>query len=213
MSRPIVVPLRSIRRRRAQAVQKFQHLVPAALLLSAAMRAITEGVSGVGLALAIVEAVAGGAFLVSVARAVRTARRRPATGASHSHAIDWGRYLRRRRRRGGALERWRLTRHIARPTILTAVVLLVLGLFHGRILSAVERHRALRIDEAGISIGKRPFGRFRAPWASLAAIEIGQRYASIRTRSGAERRIDLRDVEDPQPVRRARARARERLAP
>jgi hypothetical protein len=206
-----VLPLRSKRRTRAQMVQKLQHVLPAALLIVSAMSAFRGGEEGAARVIAIVEAIAAVAFIASVAYEVRKSRRKEPGHPHAAHAIDWPDVLVSLVFFAEALERWHRRGKIFNPPFLTGVGMLALGLLHGRIFGAVERHRSLRIDDTGISIGKRPFGKFRAPWDALRTIEIDARYARITRRDGGERRIDLHDVEEAGPVRRALEDARRRL--
>jgi len=209
---PVTLPLRSKRRKRAQLLQKFQHLLPAVLLIGSAMASFRTDEGGAVRAIAIVQAVASVAFIASVAHSVRAARRTPSGHGHPPHAIDWPDVFVAGIFFAEALERWHRKGKIFSPPLLSALALLALGLLHGRIFGAVERHRSLRIDEAGMSMGRRPFGTFKVSWGELQSIEFDARYARIRRRDGRERRIDMNDVEDPAPVRRALEDARRRIA-
>ena len=209
---PIAIPMRSKRRRRAQLVQKIQHLLPAVLLIFSAGATFQEDPHGAARVIAIVEAVVSLLFIASVARAVRQARTGEAT-AGHAHAIDWADVFVAGVFFAEGVERWRVRGHtkIMQPAFLTALGMLLLGLFHGRIFNAVDRHRSLRVDDNGLSMGRRPFGRFTAPWTAITSIDVDARYARIVKRDGRERRIDFHDLEDPGPVRRALEDARRRI--
>ena len=210
---PVVVPLRSKRRQRAQLMQKVQHLLPAALLLISAAAAFGEGARGVPLAIAVGEVVISVLFIASVVRALVAARAKTPGHAPHVHAIDWADVFVAGVFFAEGLERWFVRGHhkIVQPAFVAGTAILAIGLLHGRIFGAAERRRSLRIDSAGISMGTRPFGRFAVAWNALKAIEIDARYARIVKRDGGQRRIDLNDVENPAPVRRALEDARRRI--
>ena len=87
--------------------------------------------------------------------------------------------------------------------LMTAVVTLALGLFHGRLARWGERRRALRISGEDLYFGGRPFRAFRARLRDLAAFELDPSRAVIRTRSGRVRRLDLADLDNADEVRRA----------
>ena len=207
----VSVPLVSKKRRRALAVQKFQHLVPAVPLLAAGLSALQHGAHGAELALAIFEIATSALLFGTVARELRgLTRRHPHVHSPHS--VDWFHVFAAGVLLAEALERWHLTHHWARPTLLLSAVTLALGLFHGRIEAGAQRRRALRLDAGGIYVGGKPFRPFRATWDDVASIEIGPRYATIRTRTGRERRLDLGDLEDAAAVRAALTDARSRLS-
>jgi hypothetical protein len=227
MMDPLVAPLRSRRQQRARLAQKLQHVFPSIVLLVAGVQQFGEHPRGWGLALAVLQIVVGALMLGMLANSVHGQRHllkrsRQGYGAGNEHAasrahagIEWENLVAaamvlaegwEHRMHGG--------HHFPRPAILTAAVLLATGMAHGRILRFAEGRRALRVDDDGLAIGGRPFrGRkLRARWADLASIEIEQRWAVIRTRSGRERKLDLQDLEGADHVRHALAVAQERLA-
>jgi len=210
----IVVPLRSIRRERALLVQKLQHAIPAVGLLFAGLESLRHGPHGFELALALVEVVTSGLLIATIARSVKTARAAGRSGLHHAHGIDWIDVWAAGVLFAEAGERWHLTRHVARPTILTALVTLGLGLFHGRLSAMGERRRVLRIDDHGIVVGGKPFRTFQASWKEIADITItaAATEARIRTTTGRTRRLVLSDLDRPDEVRRALEEARRRLA-
>jgi hypothetical protein len=210
---PIVVPLRSHSHRRSLSVQKLQHVAPAFALLVQGLSTFGDNPGGVRLLLASAEIITSGLLLGAVARAIRGARAHRPESAPHVHGIDWVDIFTAAMLSAEALERWYSEHHIARPTIFTAVGMLVLGLFHGRIFSARDRRRVLRADEAGLYIGGKPFRSWRAGWNEIAGVDIGERWAIVRTSSGRERRLDLSDLEEAPAVRRALEIARDRIGP
>ena len=113
-----------------------------------------------------------------------------------------------------AAEKWRTRGHIWRPETLAALATLGVGLMHGRLAAAGERRRSLRVTSEELSIGGRlRFSRrFTARWSEIAAIEIGEREATVRTHRGKTRRINLADLENAPAVRAALQEAERRLA-
>ena len=208
---PIVVPLLSRRVQRGQLVQKLNHAIPTFGLIAAGLQALGEGARGFELALAVVEIVTSVVLIGTIARSLRALRqKRPAT-SHHGDGVDWIDIWAAGVLFAEAAERWHLKHHVARPIILTALLTLALGLFHGRIFQWGQRRRALRIAADGLSVGGRPFKAFSATWKEIASISSAGRYAEIRTRAGLSRSIDLDDLENADAVRAALAEARGRL--
>jgi hypothetical protein len=209
----LTVPLRSKRRERAKVFQKAQHAVPAMMLLGAGVHALSEERSGFGLALAVFEIASSVLLLVAVARAIRKVKQ-PANRAHvpHPHyGVDWIDIFAGSVLIAEAIEHWHLTHHVQRPTILTAVVLLTIGLLHGRIVRRFERRFTIHVGEDDLYVGGKPFRRIHAKWADVASIDIGPRFATIRTRAGRQRKLDLSDLEGSDHVRGALEEARRRL--
>ena len=210
----LTVPLRSKRRQRALLVQKLQHVVAGVMLLFAGLQAVGEESRGFPLALAIFEIVSSALLIGSTALAFRKARR-PADHAHlphvHHGGVDWMDIFAAGVLFAEVAEHWHLKHHIQRPAVLTAIVVLTLGLFHGRIARRAERRFTLRVGEDDLYVGGKPFRVFRAKWADILSIEIGPRYATMRTRAGRERRLDLADLEGANHVRAALAEAQRRL--
>ncbi|MEO8077608.1 MAG: hypothetical protein ABI818_14865 [Acidobacteriota bacterium] len=207
---PIVVPLHSRRRQRGLLVQKVQHAVPATGLIAAGVGALRSGAHGFDLALAIVEMVTSVLLIRGIVQSV-LASRTPRSGHDHAHGVDWTDIWAAGVLFAEAGERWHLTHHFARPTILTAIVTLALGLFHGRIATRKARRRSLRVDDDGVHVGGRPFGAFHARWPELATISVTGDVAELRTRAGNVRRVDLADLENRAAVSAALGAARAHL--
>jgi hypothetical protein len=85
---PVTLALRSKRQRRAAAVQKVQHLVPALILLGDGWSALARHVEGAGAAIALVEIVSGALFVLAAAPSIRGAVH-DARPASAHHGVDW----------------------------------------------------------------------------------------------------------------------------
>ena len=206
------VPLRSKRRERAQAVQKFQHAIPAAPLLFAGLQAIGGGAHGLELALAIFEIATSALLLGTVAREIRTLRRPASRSHAPHHGVDWVHVFAASVLVAEVFEHYHLTHHIRRPTVVTAIVTFGLGLFHGRLQRLHERRRVLRVEDEGIHVGGRFFQSFRAKWEHIASIDLGDRHASIKTHDGRERKLNLADLHGADEVRAVLADAQSRAA-
>ena len=171
----LTVPLKSKRRERALAVQKFQHAIPALPLLFAGLQAIQAGEHGLAFALALFEIGTSVMLLGTVVREIRTLRR-PRPHAAHAHhGVDWVHIFAASVLVAEVLEHYHVTHHIRRPTVLTAAVTLALGLFHGRITRFSEGRRVLRLEDDGVHIGGKFFQSFRARWEDITSIEIEER--------------------------------------
>jgi len=207
---PWIVPLRSRRQQRGMFVQKLEHAIPALVLLFLGLSTLKEGASGLGLAVAIAEIVSSVLLLVAMARAAHRLRRPHPSATSHAHGVDWIDIFAATMLGVEALEKWQTHHHLARPTIMTALVLLIFGIFHSRIVAKRERRRTLRISDAGLYVGGRPFRGLHAAWTDIESIEVDERWARVRTRGGQERRLDLADLENPAAIRDALEAARAR---
>ncbi len=195
-------------------LQKLQHAVPGAMLFFAGLRAIGEEARGVHLVLALFEIVSSVLLVGSVIVAIQKARR-PANHAHvphlHHGGPDWIDIFTSALLFAEAAEHWNLKHHVARPTLLMAFTLLIVGVFHGRIKRSAERRFTIRVQDDHLYVGGKPFRSLHEKWANLAAIEIGERYATIRTRKGRTRRLDLAHLEGANHVRAALEAARRRL--
>jgi hypothetical protein len=205
------VPLASRRRDRALAVQQLQHGLPAVGLLLVGVQGLKAGAHGFELALGLVEVTTSALLIATILRSLRQARALGRWGLRHAHGVDWIDIWAAAVLFAEAAERWHLTRHIARPTILTAMVTLAFGLFHGRVAAAVARRRSLRVSDDGIYLGGPPFKRFRARWNEITHIAIDENAGTIRTRAGRTRGLDLKDLENAAAVRAALEEAARRL--
>jgi hypothetical protein len=190
--------------------QKIEHAAPVAALLGQAFSTLRSEPHGVELALAVIEIVASALLVISLVRAFRAVGKAPAHAPHHRH-IDWVDLSVAGVLAVEALERWHSKHRIAGPTILTAVVLVVLGLFHDRIGWGSRRRRTLRAGDDELYIGGRPFMAFRAKWNEIASIDVADRWATVRTRSGRQRRLDLSDLDDAAAVRQVLEVARARV--
>lgn len=210
----MIVTLRSKSRRarveRVQLLQKVQHAIPVLVLLPAGLQALREGAHGVALALAVFEIVISLLLVGALIRAVRGLRRAHAAAPQAHHGVDWIDILIAGVLFAEVAEHYHLTHHVKRPTLLLAFAMLAIGVLHGRIFARVSRRYTLRVEDEGLYVGGKPFRTLRATWEELDAIEIGERYATIRLKDGRTRRLDLPDLEEPDQVRAALASAQQR---
>ena len=170
------------------------------------------------LALAGVEIGTSVMLVITIGREMREMRQRrePIADGRHAHGVDWIDIWAAGVLFAEAAERWHLNHHLARPTILTGLVTLALGLFHHRLAARRQRRRAVRINPEGIYIGGKPFRTFSASWPDLASISITSSITSgaveVRTRDGRVRRVDLGDLGNAEDVRAAFEAGHRRLA-
>ena len=202
----LVVPLRSRRRDLAQLLQKLQHVVPAAPLLFQGISRLQHEPHGWSLLLAAgevgVSVLVVGAFL----RTVRTARRTHDAdhGDAHaSHGVDWVDLLIGAMLGVEVWAHWYESGHIKRPTVVMAVGIFVIGLLHGKIAARASRRQALKIDDAGLAIGGRPFQNFTATWDELAAVDIEPERARLVRTDGKVRVVNFSDLRNAADVREA----------
>jgi hypothetical protein len=215
----IVVPIRSTRARRALAMQKLNHVIPAAGLLLAGMQAIREAHGGFGFYLGIFELISSAALIILFVRELRASRLPSTSHPAHPahpvhHGVDWVDIAAGFVLVAEALEHYHVTHHIPRPTILSAIVTFALGLFHGRLAARKAGRRVLRVTADGVRISGRLFKarRLDADWKDLQSIDVGPRYAVVATRAGRTRKLDLTDLEHSELVRNALVEANLRLA-
>jgi hypothetical protein len=205
----ISVPIQYRRTLKAQFLQKLQHAVPAIVVLGDGLEHLSHREDALDLALGSTEVVISLLVAGSVIRGVRALRAHIAqTEHSHAHhGVDWIDICIGVMLLVEAWSKYHASGHIARPTLLLALVMLTLGVMHGRLLAFGARRRELRIDANGISVATKPFNRMSLTWPEVASIEIGDRWAVISAINGRSRRIDLNDVMRPQAVREVLLRA------
>jgi hypothetical protein len=215
MPEPITVPLSSKRQQRAQLVQRLNHAIPAFGLLQAGIEAMREEHVGFGFYLGIFELLSAAVLIVLTAREFkRVARPTAHDHPPHQHhGVDWVDIAAGFMLVAEALEHWHLKHHIARPTILTAIMTFALGLSHGRIVKRVARRRILRVHDEGLLVPGHPFkGRtIDARWDEVASVEVGEKWAIIKTRSGRSRRLNLPDIHNEPQLRAALIEAQNRI--
>lgn len=222
MADAILVPLRSRRQQRAVLAQKLQHAIPGFVLLVAGLETLGHSPEGAELGVAIFEVAASVLLLGSMVRHLHANRhllsRAPSTHHPHlahraHHGVDWADLFAAAVLVAEGLERKMHGHHFPRPTYLGAGTLAVMGLMHGRVQHFAQARRSIRVTDEALFVPGRPFKvrKLHAAWADLQSIDVGERWAVIRTRAGRERKLDLADLEGEQHVRSALLHARQRL--
>lgn len=198
----ITVPLVSRRRERVQLFQKFQHAVPAPVLIGDGIHRLTERAALWSVGLGVAEVGAGAVVTVALLRALR-GQWKGAADVHHAHRIDWIDIFLGIMVLVEALVHYQETGHIQRPTLLLGVTLIGLGLLHGWLMTRASRRRALRVTDDGITVGKKFFRRFSVGWPEIAEIHVSSARAYVIARDGREHRFDLEDLTAPADVRQA----------
>jgi hypothetical protein len=207
----IVVPLKSRRQKRAAVAQKVNHLVPAGALLLAGIHSLTEGAHGVELVLAVGGIATSALLLAGFVKHVHHLRKdAPGHG---KHGIEWIDVWAAGVLFAEGIEKYRIRGHLWRPEFLAAVATLGIGLMHGRLSAGHERRRSLRVHDDHLFVGGRlRFSKpFKARWDEIAEIVVTEREATIRTRTGRVRRLNLADLEHAAEIRAALQEASRRV--
>ena len=242
MGSEVVVSLRSKRHRRQLALQKLNHVIPAAGLLFAGMQAIREGHHGVGFYLGVFELVSSAALIILFIRELRASRvqKHPTSasaradrsagsgetspkplrgeGGHHAHpahhGVDWVDIAAGFVLTAEVFEHWHETHHWPRPIIVSAITTFALGILHGRLSRWKATRRVLRVNDRGLQIAGRLFKarRLHATWEQLRSIDVGPRWAVVTTRGGRSRKIDLSDLVEGDRIRAALLEAQARLS-
>ena len=208
----LAVPLTSKRREFGALLQKLQHVVPSLPLLFHGIERVGHDGHGWSRALGVAEIVTSVLVVGAFARQVRATRSGHVDpGAETHHHVDWVDLFLAAMLAVEVWAHWHETGHIKRPTVLVAITMLVLGLFHGRIVGAGNRRRGVWVTDDGIHVSRRPFSHFRATWADLAAIDLGPRQARVVRRDGELYVLDLGDLRNAAEVREVLEAARLRL--
>lgn len=208
----MIVPLRSKRRERAQLAQKFQHLGPAIVLFGSGFQLLRQEPHGAALGIAGMEIVSSVLLLATMGRAVRSAFR-PVDAAASPHAhhgVAWIEIFTAAVLLAEAWEHYHATGRIKRPTVLLALMLLVVGWLHPKIAARAQRRRTLRVEDDALYVGTK-FGSIRANWDQVSSIDVGERYGTITLKNGRKRKLDFQDLEGSTHVRAALAAAQQRL--
>jgi hypothetical protein len=131
-----VTPARQRRRAVGRLLQKVQHALPGILLMSEGVHSLQAGAHGWHLALAIAEVATSAVVFIALIKAIRQLRDQTRGGAvPHLHTgIDWVDIFLGVMVFTEAWAKYVETGHIARPTILLGVVMVVLGVFGGKFL-------------------------------------------------------------------------------
>jgi hypothetical protein len=199
----LVVPLKSIRQARTMVVQKLQDVVPALVLVGDGVSRVRGASEAWSFTLGGLEIVSGGLVVLAFVRMLKTVRRRPdqdETRHAHHSRVDWSDLVLGAMLVVEAVVHHDETGHWKRPTLFTAGIAFLFGLFPGRFERWVERRRSLHVTDDGIRI-LHPFRGFAAAWRDVTAFDLSDAEAVIATSAGKRRRIDLKDVTNLRDVR------------
>lgn len=130
-------PSRQRRRAIGQLVQKLQHAVPGGVLLREGLTGIMEGVHGWHLALSVAEVATCAAVFVALVKAIlELGSHFKAKTVPHRHlGIDWVDIFLGTMLFTEAWAKYHENGHIKRPTIVLGVVMIILGLFGGKLVA------------------------------------------------------------------------------
>ncbi len=200
----------------ARFLQKLQHAIPSVIVLTDGISHLQHDPHGVSLALGIAEVVVSLLVIGTVIRGFRELRaaRTSATAGQQAHphhGIDWIDLSLGAMLLVEAYAKFHANGRLARPTILMGVVLIVIGLFHGRIAAWGARRLELRIDDRGISVPGRFFRRLTLAWSEVAEITVGATTARVIAVNGRDQPLNLADAINADEIRHVLADARARL--
>jgi hypothetical protein len=223
----VIIPLKSAQRTRAhrrrmivELYQRFQDVVPAAMLFASGVSLLRQDPGAIARMIAVAEIVSAAVLVALVGREIRKTPaewRHPHGTPAHGHqesSIGWVEIATSVMLAVEVWAHWHETGHIRRPTVLMSVTTFVLGCLRGRLDRRKARAHALGMSDKGIWIkaGRRnPFRAFHADWEDIAAIEVSSSAARIVRKSGGSREIDLKTLENGDEVREAIAAAAVRL--
>lgn len=189
-----------------QILQKLQHVVPAAALLFQGVTRLQHDRHGWSLLLAAAEVIVSVLVVGAFLRQLRAARSRHDDDHAHGHAshgVDWVDLLIAVMLGVEVWAHWYETGHIKRPTVVMAIGIFAIALLHGKIAASASRRLSLKIDDAGVSVGGKPFRNFKATWNELAAVEIEPQRARLVRKDGKTRAFDFGDLRNAAAVREA----------
>ena len=208
------IPVHYRRVQRGKFLQKLQHALPSVVVLGDGINHLQHEPHGVSLALGVAEVVVSVLVIGSVLRGMRTLLRSGgAADAGHAHhGVDWIDLFLGAMLLVEAYAKYHATHHVPRPTILLGVVMITIGVLHGRIAARGARQMALRIDDDGISVPGRFFRRLSLPWSQVAEITIGPATARVIAADGRDQQLNLADAINADAIREALREAQTRLA-
>lgn len=210
------MPTLTIRYRRVQRgqfLQKLQHAIPSFIVLSDGLDHLQHNPQGVELALGFAEVLVAVLVIGSVARGFRKLF---AKGASSEHAgaahdVDWIDIFLGAMLLVEAFAKFHATARLPRATILLGVVLITVGILHGRIAKWGDRRLQLTVDDTGISVPGRFLRRLTLAWPEVAEITIGPATARVIAVDGRDQSLDLSDAINRDAIRQLLAEAKARL--
>jgi hypothetical protein len=205
----IAVPIRLRNFQKAVFVQKMQHAIPSIVVLGDGLDHLSHDPHGVDLALGLFEVGAALLVMASVVRGLIQLRQNVKhVDHVHEHGIDWIDIFIGAMLGVEAYAKYHATAHIPRPTILLAVMMIIIGLVHGQLAAWGDRRRQLRVSADGISMPRLKFARMTLTWAEVESIELDDRAAVIKAIDGRSKRIEFGDVMQPTAIRDALMSAR-----
>jgi len=211
------MPVISVRYRRVQRIQflqKLQHAIPSVIVLTDGISHLQHDPHGTSLALGVAEVLVSVLVIGSVIRGFRqlVASTPAPSGHSHqAHGIDWIDLFLGAMLLVEAYAKFHANGRIARPMILLGVVLLVVGLLHGRLAAWGGRRFELRVSDAGISVPGRFFRRLTLAWCEVAEITVGAATARVIALDGRDQSLDLAGASNADAIRAVLADAKARL--
>lgn len=213
MNAVIAIPVRYRRVQRGQFLQKLQHAIPAIVVLGDGLSHLQHDPHGISLALGSAEVLVSVLVIGSVIRGFRQMRAGGAADHGHAtHAIDWIDLLIGAMLLVEAYAKYHATHHVPRPTILLGVVMIAIGVFHGRIAARGARRLELRVGDDGVSVPGRFFRRLSLPWSDVAEITVGPATARVIAVDGRDQILNLADAINADAIRDALGEAQTRLA-
>lgn len=208
------ITIRYRRVQKGQFLQKLQHAIPSVIVLTDGLDHLQHDPHGASLALGLAEVVVAVLVIGSVLRGFRKLLA-TAKGGGHAdahHGVDWIDIFLGAMLLVEVYAKYHATGRIARPMILLGVVLVIVGVFHGRLAAWGDRRLQLRIDEHGISVPGRFFRRLTLAWPEVAEITVGRTTARVIAVDGRDQVLNLGDALNADAIRAALTGAQSRLA-
>lgn len=210
------MPTLTIRYRRVQRgqfLQKLQHAIPSFIVLSDGLDHLQHSPQGVDLALGGAEVLVAVLVMGSVARGFRNlfAKRASNEHAEAAHHLDWIDIFLGAMLLVEAFAKFHATARLPRATILLGVVLITVGILHGRIAKWGDRRLQLQVDDTGISVPGRFLRRLTLAWPEVAEITIGPATARVIAVDGRDQSLDLSDAINRDAIRQLLTEAKARL--
>ncbi len=207
------ITIRYRRVQRSQFLQKLQHAIPSVVVLSDGLAHLQHEPHGVNLALGLAEVLVAVLVIGSVARGFRKlfAKNPGEAHADAAHHIDWIDIFLGAMLLVEAYAKFHATARLPRPTILLGVVLIAVGILHGRIAKWGDRRLQLRVDDTGISVPGRFLRRLTLAWHEVAEITIGPAIARVIAVDGRDQTLVLSDAINSDAIRHALGDARVRV--
>lgn len=198
----LIIYLDDRRLRVAEVIGEAQHVTGGFPLLALALQKIAA--MGPDWPLAVVEALIASVVLVIFARDMRGLLHKPQGHSPTSHAgVGWFDIA------AGALLIFEAFHghHVKpgylRPPFIAGATTLVAGLVHGRIHAFRIRRHYLKLDVNGLECRPGPFRRVAFAWATLASVEVSEKEAIFRTKSGQRRIVRLNRYGNRDVIRNA----------